>query len=193
MKRMTIFVLASVASMVLYGLGLLATIFLSPKQDLHSYVLSFAATELVLLERGRVLSKEQWFPSYECLLVACPETAKELRTPYIVALDHARAKFISPGPGKATCSVWIFESLWRDGCIHLSIYTHELNQKELTILFDFLKAPCRYTSAPITTSLKLFDCQGDKANKPRPGTLFVWRSPRSPNYPFPEKISILVQ
>ncbi len=188
-KKKTLVYSVGVALLLFYALSLLVAMFLSPKIDFHANKLAFAGTELILLDRGRVLSKDQWFPSYECLLKTCPESTQELRTPYMVALDHVRAEIIYAGLGAHACPRWwIYERVWRDGCIELGIQAYRLTPKELQLLLDFLQHPCRYDKAPITTSLQPFQCKDGVASKEREIVVFLSREPMSSTYPQPEKI-----
>jgi hypothetical protein len=171
-------------------LGQVALIFSSPKQDPHAYDLSMAGTELILLDRERVLSKDQVFPSLECLVEKCEASPKDLRVPYMAALGYARARFISPRSGEVTCSSWIFESWWRNGCIDLTITADRMTPKELQLLLEFLQHPCRSASAAITTSLQRFGCRNGVADQERKMTIFLWRQPLSANYPSSEKLSL---
>ncbi len=94
--RFSIFV-TIIALAVLYVLGQVALIFGSPKQDPHAYDLSMAGTELILLDRGRVLSKDQVFPSPKCLVEKCEASPKDFHVPYMAALGYARANSFHQG------------------------------------------------------------------------------------------------
>lgn len=178
-----------IALAALYVLGQLALLISGPKKDPHAYDLSMAGTELILLDRGRVLSKDQVFPSWECLVKKCEPGPKDFHVPYMAALDDARARFISPGSGEVTCSFWIFEPWWRNGCIDLTIKADQMTPKELQLLLAFLQHPCRSANAAITTSLHRFGCRNGMADQERKMTVFLWRQPLSANYRHPEKIS----
>ena len=177
-----------IALAVLYILGQMLLIVNSPKLDPYADDLAMAGTELILLERGRMLSKDQVFPSWECLLQKCEAVAKDYRVPYTAALDHARAKLISPGSGEVTCNFLLFEPWRRSGCIDLTVKADRMTSKELQLLMDFLEHPCRSAKAPITTSLRRFGCRDGVADQERKITIFLWRQPMSAEYRYPEKI-----
>ena len=179
-----------IALVALYVLGQVVLIIESPKRDPHAYDLSMAGTELILLDRGRVLSKDQVFPSPECLVKQCDTSSKNFRVPYMVALDDARARFISATSGEVTCSSWLFEPWWRNGCIDLTIKADQMTPKELQLLLEFLQHPCRSANAAITTSLHRFGCRNGVADQERKMTVFLWRRPLSANYPSSEKLSM---
>ena len=189
MTAKTSIVATIIALAAFYVLGQVALIISSPKQDSYAYDLSMAGTELILLSRGRVLSKEQRFPSLECLIRGC-EPVQNGRTPYMAALGYARAEFISPGSGEVTCSSWIFEPWWRNGCIDLTITSDQMTPKELQLLLEFLQHPCRSENAGITTSLRRFGCRNGVADQERKMTVFLWRRPLSANYPSSERLSL---
>jgi hypothetical protein len=184
-------VVAIIAALAaLYVIGQVVLIFSSPKQDPHSYDLAMAGTELILLERGRVLSRDQVFPSWECLLEKCEAGVKEFRVPYSAALQHASVKLISPGSGEVTCNFLLFEPWRRSGCIDLMINAYQMSPKELQLLLEFLQHPCRFASAAITTSLRRFGCRNGVADQERKLTIFLRQQPMSAEHLYPEKISL---
>jgi hypothetical protein len=179
-----------IALAALYVIGQVALLISGPKQDPYADDLSMAGTELILLDRGRVLSKDQLFRSWECLVTKCDASPKDFQIPYMAALSYARAKYILPGSGEVTCSDWIFEPWWRNGCIDLTIKADQMTPQELQLLLDFVQHPCRYANAAITTSLRRFHCRNGVADQERKMTVFLWRQPLSANYEHPEKISL---
>ena len=188
-KRMVL--LLAVLCGLLYAIALAMQFVATAAIDPYGDELAFAATELVLLQRGEKLAVDRKFPAADCLWRKCADDGTEKHS-YASVLAHARSQMIAAGRGSAACSALLLEHLWRDACIDLTIRAYALSPTELHLVLRFLQQPCNFAHAGITRKMDLFRCEV-AGRSTKTIQAFIWEQRPSGAYAHPKHIQLISQ